>query len=106
MLKTLTSAPPSRPPEGWLRATRESLGLSRRAVAEKLGVTHAAVRDYEVAETRDTITLATLRRTAAALDCELVVALVPRAGRSFEDTIIAPSHPPPGADDELESHLK
>jgi transcriptional regulator with XRE-family HTH domain len=74
-----------RPGQGWLRAVREALGLSRRIIAEQLRVSPAAVRDYEAAEASDTITLRTLRRTAAALGCEVVIALVPTENRSFAE---------------------
>jgi transcriptional regulator with XRE-family HTH domain len=113
-----------RPPAGWLRTVREALGMSRRAVAEKLDVSPAAVRDYEVAEANDTITLATLRRMAGAMGCEVVCALVPRHDRSFSEVAPSPRDRPPAKpatarrevlpvaptapDDnaELESHLK
>lgn len=73
----------SRPVHGWLAAVRNALGLSRAAVAASLKVTPAAVQDYEKAEKADAITLATLRRVAGAMDCELVIALVPRNGLTF-----------------------
>lgn len=80
---TQTIRPVSRPVHGWLAAVRNALGLSRAAVATLLKVTPAAVQSYEKAEKNDAITLATLRRVAAAMDCELVVALVPRNGLTF-----------------------
>ena len=43
-------------------------------------VTPPAVRSFEKAEAEDRITLASLRRTAEAMDCELIYALVPRSG--------------------------
>ena len=49
-------------------------------LARRLKVTPPAVRSFEQAEADDRITLASLRRTAAAMDCELVYTLVPRAG--------------------------
>jgi predicted DNA-binding mobile mystery protein A len=57
----------ARPRSGWVRAIRESLGMS-----------HAGVRKLENAEASDAITLASLRKLAEALDCELQYALVPR----------------------------
>lgn len=81
---TQTIRPVSRPVHGWLAAVRNALGLSRAAVAASLKVTPSAVQDYEKAEKADAITLATLRRVAGAMDCELVVALVPRNGLTFE----------------------
>src|SRR5258708_37435470 len=66
-----------RPKGGWLRAIRQALGMTTRQLAKKVGVTQAAVVDAERSEAKDDITLATLRRYATALDCELVYALVP-----------------------------
>ncbi len=80
---TQSIRPVSRPVHGWLTAVRNALGLSRAAVAATLKVTPSAVQDYEKAEKNDAITLATLRRVAGAMDCELVVALVPRNGLTF-----------------------
>src|SRR5258708_34482553 len=66
-----------RPKGGWLRAIRQALGMTTRQLAKAVGVTKAAVVDAERSEAKDDITLATLRRYATALDCELVYALVP-----------------------------
>ncbi len=67
-----------RPPSGWLRAIRGALGITTRQFAKTVGVSQAAVVDAERNEAKDDITLATLRRYAAALDCELIYALVPK----------------------------
>lgn len=72
------AALPSRPATGWVRAIRDALGMSSAALARRLEVTGSAVRKLEEAEASDSITLATLRRAAQALDCELQYALVPR----------------------------
>jgi predicted DNA-binding mobile mystery protein A len=84
--------PVSRPVHGWLRAVRQALGLSRAAVSGRLHLTPQAIQGYEQAEKNDVITLATLRRAAAALDCELVITLVPTGGRTF--TALAAEHDP------------
>ena len=68
----------ARPRSGWVRAIRESLGMSASAFARRLGMSHAGVRKLESAEASDAMTLASLRKLAAALDCELQYALVPR----------------------------
>jgi predicted DNA-binding mobile mystery protein A len=67
-----------RPGSGWVRAIRESVGMSAAAFARRLGMSHAGVRKLESSEASDAITLASLRKLAAALDCELQYALVPR----------------------------
>ncbi|WP_345784032.1 hypothetical protein [Synoicihabitans lomoniglobus] len=68
------------------------MGLSRLAIARGLSVSVPTVQDYEKSEKADTITLATLRRYAGALDCELVVALVPRHRKTFLE--LAAQHDP------------
>jgi predicted DNA-binding mobile mystery protein A len=70
--------PRAHPVGGWLRAIRQALGMTTRQCAKAVGVTQAAVVDVERTEARGDITLATLRRYAAVLDCELVYALVPK----------------------------
>ena len=66
------------PKTGWVGAIRKALGMTREQLGRRLGVTAASVADVERSETLDRIQLNTLRRAAAALDCELVYALVPR----------------------------
>ncbi len=69
---------PSRPPSGWIKAIRQALGMTATHLAKRLGVTTSTVTRLETSEADDTISLATLRRAAAAMDCELHYALVPR----------------------------
>ena len=70
--------PRARPAGGWLRAVRQALGMTTRQLAKSVGVTQAAVADAERTEAKGDITLATLQRYAAALDCEVVYAIVPK----------------------------
>lgn len=79
------TAPAVRPAKGWLRSIREGLGWPRRVVAEKLNISPAAVRDFEEGELTETISLRTLRRTADALDCDVVITLVAREGAAVTD---------------------
>lgn len=72
------AALPPKPPTGWVRAIRNALGMSSAALARRLRVSDSAVRKLEQAESNDAITLGSLRRAAAALDCELQYALVPK----------------------------
>ena len=66
-----------RPPKGWLRAIRDALGMTTRQFGQRLGVTQPRIVALEKGEMEDTLTLASLRRAAEALDCKLVYALVP-----------------------------
>jgi predicted DNA-binding mobile mystery protein A len=69
---------PSRPPSGWLKAIREALGMPATQLAKRLDVVTSTVTRLEASEANDTISLATLRRAAQALGCELHYALVPK----------------------------
>ncbi len=73
----------ARPRKGWLKVIREALGMTGEQVAERLEVTKSMVSKYERAELDETITLATLRRVASALDAELMYAVLPR--KSIEE---------------------
>lgn len=69
---------PARPPRGWLRAIRDALGLTTKQLALRMGVSQPRVVALEKGEVEETLTLASLRRAAEALDCQLVYALVPK----------------------------
>jgi predicted DNA-binding mobile mystery protein A len=66
------------PRGGWIRAIREALGMSSAELATRMGNTDTAVLKLEQSEREGRARLDTLQRAAAALDCDLVVALVPR----------------------------
>jgi predicted DNA-binding mobile mystery protein A len=78
----------ARPRLGWVRAIRDALGMSTRQLASRMGVSQPTVVQLEQSEVNGRIQLATLRRAAEALDCDLVYALVPRNG-SLEQTVLA-----------------
>lgn len=69
---------PTRPPSGWLKAIRQALGMPATQLAKRLDVVASTVTRLETSEADDTISLATLRRAAEALGCELRYALVPK----------------------------
>ena len=91
LTKLRDTHPPSTPNSGWVKAIRESLGMSASALARKLGVTPAGIAKLEKAEASEKITLASLRKLASALDCELQYTLVPRKSleKILEDRAIA-----------------
>lgn len=74
--RAATHAP--RPKEGWIRAIRQALGMGTEAYAARLGTRQPWVMQLEHAELKGTLTLASLEKAAAALDCDFVYALVPR----------------------------
>ena len=80
-LRLLRALPPSAhaaPVGGWVRAIREARGVSRAALAAQMRVSVSRVAQIEAGEVAGRLTLNALARAASALDCRLVVALVPR----------------------------
>lgn len=66
------------PPRGWIRAIRESLGMTATQLARRMGITQATVTEFETSEVKGSIRLDTLRRAAEAMNCTLVYAFVPK----------------------------
>jgi predicted DNA-binding mobile mystery protein A len=75
------------PAEGWIRELRDALGMTTRELASRMGQSQAAVSHLEQSEVTGKAQLDSLRKAAAALDCDLVYALVPRT--SLEETVLA-----------------
>jgi predicted DNA-binding mobile mystery protein A len=76
-----------RPPRGWIRAIRNSLGLSSRELASRMAVSQATISGLERSEVQGTIKLETLQRAALALECDLLYYFVPRT--TLDDTVRA-----------------
>lgn len=68
------------PPAGWIKGVRLALGMSLRQLGERLGISASAVTNFEKRELAESISLATLRKTAQAMDMELVYYFKPRTG--------------------------
>lgn len=68
------------PRAGWVRAMRESLGMTQAQLASRLGISRQSVQDLEKAEAERRITLDSLDRLAQAMGCRVVYALMPEAG--------------------------
>ena len=87
--KKLAALPPlqemQRPHKGWIKAIKEALGMSSKQLAKRVGVSGPRITALEKAEMDETVTLATLRRAAEALDCALVYSFVPKT--SLQDTV-------------------
>lgn len=65
------------PPKGWLKAIRESLGMTDRQLARRMGVVPSRVPTIEKAEISGATTLKTLRAAAVAMNCRVAYAFVP-----------------------------
>jgi predicted DNA-binding mobile mystery protein A len=76
-----------RPRKGWIKAVRESLGMSTQQLASRMGLKNAAsVFRMEEREVDGAITLEALERAAKAMRCRVVYAIVPNDG-SFEKAL-------------------
>jgi predicted DNA-binding mobile mystery protein A len=75
----LAGVPRQPPPRGgWIRSIRTALGMTMAQLGARLGVSAPGVADLEKREASESISLARLRAAADALDCDLVVTVVPR----------------------------
>lgn len=82
-LTTARGLPP-RPSGGWIAAVREALGLTLAEIGRLARVPRQNVQKFERAEAADRITLATLRRLADTMGCDLIYTLVPKSGTFAE----------------------
>lgn len=74
----------AKPRAGWVREIRTALGLSQSQLAKRAGVSRATVQQMERAEAERRITIASLDKLAAAMDCQVAIAILPRGG-TLED---------------------
>ncbi len=65
------------PPKGWMKAIRESLGMTARQLAARMGVAPSRIPVIEKAEVTGATTVRTLRQAAEAMNCTFVYAFVP-----------------------------
>jgi predicted DNA-binding mobile mystery protein A len=68
------------PPDGWIKAIRNTLGMSMQQLAKKLSISRQGVLDIERREKDGSITIKSLRELGRVLDMELVYGFVPKAG--------------------------
>jgi predicted DNA-binding mobile mystery protein A len=78
------------PAKGWVRAVRDGLLMSRRQLADRLGLSTSRIQRLEQDEVSGAVTIKTMRRTAEALDCVFVYAIIPR--ESIEETVNTQAH--------------
>jgi predicted DNA-binding mobile mystery protein A len=79
-LKTLV--PPRR---GWIRAIRQTLGMTGEQLAKRLHTSKQRISRIEQDEISERLTINTLRKVAECLDCTLIYGLVPK--QSLEHTV-------------------
>ena len=74
------------PMGGWVNAIRTTLGMTLAQLARRVGTNASRINRLENDELSGSVTLKTLQSVAAAMDSELVYAIVPR--KSIEKIII------------------
>lgn len=70
------------------------MGLTQGQVAQRAAVKRQSYSQFEAAEAKGSITVASMRRAAEAMDCELVYFIIPRAGVAGSYTELAQIHDP------------
>ncbi len=65
------------PSTGWIKAIRQSLGMSMRQLGIKMGITAQSVREIEQRELNDAISLRVLRQFGKSLNMKLVYGFIP-----------------------------
>lgn len=76
------------PRQGWSRAVRESLGLTQRQLAARLGSTLRNVQQLEEREVTKAVSLASLEKLARAMSCRVVYAVVPEGPEATLEEIV------------------
>jgi predicted DNA-binding mobile mystery protein A len=75
----LRDLPRDQPPKGgWIRAIRTALGMTMAQLGKRLSMSSQGVAELENREANASITLAKLQSAADALECDVLIALVPR----------------------------
>jgi len=73
------------PKKGWIRAIRDTLGMTGEQLAKRMNVNQQRVARIEQDEKLRKVTLNTMRSAAEAMDCIFVYCVVPR--NSLEQTV-------------------
>jgi transcriptional regulator with XRE-family HTH domain len=70
------------------------VGLTQLDVAAKAGIKRQSYAQFENAEERGSISIASMRRAAEAMGCELVYYVIPRSSAAASYAGLALSHDP------------
>jgi len=84
LVRHLELAPPEK---GWIADIRESLGMSGKDFARRLGIDPSSAKRLEQSEAKRSVTLVSLDRAAEALGCHVAYVLIP--DRPLEETVRA-----------------
>lgn len=67
----------AKPPEGWIRTIRKTLGMTTVQLAKRLNVQQARISEIEKSEIQNQLTLKTLMHVSQALGCRFEYVFVP-----------------------------
>lgn len=70
---------------GWIKYIRKAMGMTLNDLGELTGLSGRTIAQAEKREVEGKVTLATLKKMAEAMECELVYALIPK--KSVKETI-------------------
>lgn len=85
-LAGIETAVGSQPPQGWIKAIRQALGMSTPELADRMSVSQQRAWKLEQSEVDGSLRLSTLRRAAEALNCRLLYVFVPE--EPLEDMVL------------------
>lgn len=63
---------------GWIGYMREALCMTQSILAKAAGLDQTTVQQIEKRESAGRVTIQTMRKIAAAMDCEFVYAIIPK----------------------------
>lgn len=66
------------PKKGWVKEIREALGMSMQDLASRLGTIKQRIERIEKDEVSKKVTLESMKRVGAAMNCDFVYFFVPR----------------------------
>jgi transcriptional regulator with XRE-family HTH domain len=71
----------------WLEQARQALLITKNEMAKRLGISRWAYSQFESSEAHEKISIATLRKAAEVMDCELVYFIRPKKNVVFSKLI-------------------
>jgi predicted DNA-binding mobile mystery protein A len=68
------------PSSGWVFAVRQALGMSLRQLGNKMGITAQSVKEIEIREQNETISIKVLRQFGNSINLKLIYGFIPQSG--------------------------
>lgn len=63
---------------GWISYIREAICMTQNILAKQIGLNQATVQQMEKREATGKVTIETMRKIAAAMECEFIYAIIPK----------------------------